>query len=127
MSVIERRADRMMGIEVTVNSGEIGDLVYFSDDDTVSVAGADCANKAGILAWKDSKTGEGMVETFFHHEVYVEFDGAVAAGDWVKVGAPNANGEQTFKKWVSGTDAETLRVGMCKLGGADEAKGEILI
>jgi hypothetical protein len=127
MPTIYSRQENPLCPVVTVNTGEVGDLVYFSDDDTVSKAAADCGNVAGVLAYKNTKTNEGTLESFFHHELEVECSGAIAAGDWIKVAAPNASGDQTFAKWTAGTDADHLRCGMCKVGGADTAKGVFLV
>ena len=120
------RSRSILAIEGTISSGEVRDAVYPSGDNAFSKAGADCANVVGILAYKASD-GKGTVETFYNHELDVEFDGAVAAGEFVKIGADNPSSEQCYKKWVQGVDNESLRCGLCIKGGADEEIGTILV
>jgi len=120
------RSKDVLALTLAITSGEEGDIVYPSGDLAVSKAPANSRNVLGILAYKD-KEGDGTVETNFSREMEVEFDGAVAPGDYVKIGANNPSGEQCYKKWVSGTDAESLRIGLCIKGGADESVGIIVM
>lgn len=119
----------VIAIGVTVTSGAVGDQVYPSGDNAVSKAAADAANVLGTLANKNKElngTYSGTVETPFHRKVQAECDGAIAAGDWVKIGALNGT-TQTLKKWTVSTDAESLRIGLCVVGAADEGNGEFLL
>jgi hypothetical protein len=135
----------VMAIGVTVTTGAVGDQVYPSGDSAVSKAAADAANVCGTLVSKNTKldgTYEGVVETPFTRKVQAQCDGAIAAGEWVKIGAADGD-TQTFKKWtpivttvtfddpnyvVTETgDHDRLRIGMCLVGAADGAEGEFLL
>ncbi len=78
---------------------------------------------------KPSRTaaGSGTVETRFNELVEIKAAGAVAAGDVVKMAAPDGvTGESRAAVFVSGTDAESRRYGVCWKGGADAATIEVL-
>ena len=76
--------------------------------------------------------GEGVIETPFKERITIKADGAIAAGDRVKLANADGGGIQRVKKWVSQTDATAgdkpdSLFGVCLIGGADAADVDILV
>jgi hypothetical protein len=108
-------------------------------DTVVSITGNRTVNKAGadaVVVGRLSKpakeaNGKGTIETRFKELIEIKADGAIAAGEVVKLSAADGAGLQRAKKWVGQTDAtagdkpETM-FGVCWNGGADGATVEIL-
>ncbi|MCP4218011.1 MAG: hypothetical protein GY765_25435 [bacterium] len=101
-------------------------LVKIIGDDTVACAGPG-ENAVGYLRCQDlGIDGLWTVELFYSKEMEVEFSETVVAGDYMKI-SDLTEGVQKFGKWVAGTDAEYLRVGVCWNGGDTTSGGSILI
>ncbi len=121
------RADKgLLAVTATVTTGDIGDYVYPTGDETVSKAGADCETVIGFITRVHPLTREGTVETRFRHEKWVTASGALAFGDYIKIG-PETDGKQTMTKWDSASDAERLRVGLIWAGAADGGEAIALL
>ncbi len=120
MTVTER-----FGWSAKADAGNVNEFVKIIADNKVATAGAG-DTVIGFIRWKDNPLpGDVTVETIFHNHAYVVFSETITAGDWLKAGAPNGT-VQRFAKWVQGTDAEKLRVGICIVGGSANATGEML-
>lgn len=123
-----------LAVPATVETGGLDQdtLVKITGDATVDKAGAN--DKAiGTLRVPAKNDDEiGTVETPFKALIEIEADGAVVAGAWVKIGAVGGtSGEQTAKTWTEGTaladnDSDKALLGVCWVGGADEAKIQVL-
>lgn len=121
-----------LAVPATVETGGLDQdtLVKITGDATVDKATAD-SDAIGTLRVPAKNDDEiGTVETKFKELIEIEADGAVNAGDWVKLGALNA-GAQTAKAWTEGTaaadnDSQKRLLGVCWIGGADEATIQVL-
>ncbi|MBD0370322.1 MAG: hypothetical protein ICV60_05765 [Pyrinomonadaceae bacterium] len=125
-------------------------LVAITANETVNKAGADAIIIGRVAVPAKEVNGRGTVETYFKELVRVKFDGAVAAGDRVKMAAADGGGIQRVKKWTAQTVAVTTAVdadlvnpyvtavalngdspdlicGVCLVGGADGAEGDVLM
>ncbi|HEX8688533.1 MAG TPA: hypothetical protein VF654_18610 [Pyrinomonadaceae bacterium] len=106
-------------------------LVAITGNKTVNKAGAGAVVLGRLLKPAREANGTGTVETRFKERIAIKADGAIAAGDRVKMAAADGDGIQRVKKWVSQTDLvagdtpDTL-LGVCLVGGADAADVEVL-
>jgi hypothetical protein len=116
-----------LAVSAPCADGHIGDLVKISGDETVTIAspGDDIF---GFLRFKDPTLDDWWtVEVFsYRTELIVPFTEAIAAGEYVKYG-DLTDGVQSFSKWLDGTDAEKLKIGVCWVGGDATTEGHILI
>jgi hypothetical protein len=106
-------------------------LVGVTGNRTVNKAGADALGIGRLSKPSLEAGGSGTVETRFKELIEIKADGAIAAGDVVKLSSADGGGLQRVKKWVGQTDAapgdkpETM-FGVCWNGGADAATVEVL-
>ena len=105
-------------------------MMKITGDATVDKAAANEDAIGTLRVPSKTANGTGTVETKFKELIEIEADGAVAAGDWVKLGALNGT-TQTAKVWTEGTasadnDAQKRLLGVCWVGGADEATIQVL-
>lgn len=121
------RAERYALNDVTCNDADakIGDFVTIAGVNEVAVAGAGDVI-IGTIFWKETLPGATTIETIYSEKKYVIFTETLAPGDYVKMGAADGNGNQRVAKWVEGTDAEKLKIGVCWVGGNADETGEIL-
>jgi hypothetical protein len=106
-------------------------LVAVSGNRTVNKAGADALVIGRLLKPADEVNGSGTVETRFKELIEIKADGAIAAGDVVKLSSADGSGNQRAKKWTGQTDATAgdkpeSMFGVCWSGGADGATVEVL-
>lgn len=102
-------------------------LVAITADRTVDKAGANAKSVGRLFVPAREAGGLGTVETRFKELIEIKASGAVAAGDDVKLAAPDGTtGENRAAVFVEGTDAEPRRFGRCWKGGADGATLEVL-
>lgn len=59
----------------------------------------------------------GTVEVFYRERHDLKTTGTIVAGDFFKMAALDTDGTNRVAKWVSGTDAEELKCGVCWFGG----------
>lgn len=116
-----------LAVPATVETADLPQdtFVTVTGDATVDKAAGDVIAIGRLVKSPTAADGPGTVETRFKEKVSGEADGAIAAGDLVKLGALNG-AIQTFKKWVTGTDVPELIHGICWVGGADQATVEVL-
>lgn len=103
-------------------------LVALTGNLTVDKAGANASVIGRVTVGTKAANQEGTVETYFKERVEIKAAGAVAAGDYVKMAAPDGTTlENRVAVWVDGTDSVLRRVGLCIKGGADAATLEVLL
>ena len=111
-------------------------IVAITANRTVNKAGAGAVAVGHVFKPAKAVNGTGSIETTFKAFIEIKFDGAVVAGDRVKLSAADGDGNQRVKKWVSQTfdgdgvatgDTADLIYGLCWYGGADGATGEVLV
>jgi hypothetical protein len=107
-------------------TGLINDLVKIAGDETVATAGPGEIAVGYLRCKEPNLSADYTVEAFYSNELIVEFTETVQAGDWVKI-TDLTDGVQKFGKWVQGTDAESLKVGICWIGGNTTTAGHILV
>ncbi len=106
-------------------------LVAITANRTVDKAGANALVVGRILKSARAANGSGTVETRFKELIEIKASGALAAGDKVKLAAPDGGGEQRVSLWTSQTDAvagdkpDTL-LGVVWKCGADASIVEVL-
>lgn len=106
---------------------EKGSYVKITDDATVDkTTTVDDIPVGFVVVAAKAADGKGTVQTRYQYKVDAQCQGAIAAGDRVKVG-DTASGVQRFKKWVAGTDNPELMVGICWVGAGDNGEGTFLI
>ncbi len=118
-----------LAVPATVETGGLdkNTLVSITGDATVDKAAANGFPIGRLVVPAKDDDTIGTVETQFKEHVSMEADGAVVAGDWVKLGALSPTDDaHTAKVWVEGTDALKRLYGVCWVGGADEATIEVL-
>lgn len=103
-------------------------LVAITGNKTVDKAGAN-ASVLGRLVVAPKRAGDlGTVETCCKELVEVKATAVVAAGDWVKLGAPDGTtGENTVTPHVDGTDSVRRAYGVCWKGAAAGGIAEVLV
>ena len=107
-------------------------IVGITGNRTVDKAGANALAIGSLSVPAKAANGSGTVETRFRALFEAKADGAIAAGDVVKVSSTDGGGNQRVKKWIGQTDAvagdkpETM-FGVCWNGGADAATVEVLV
>lgn len=128
-----RTPDNGLAVPATIETADLakGTLVAITDDRTVDAAGADDAVVGHVFKPAREADGSGTIETKARHLVEGVADGAIAAGEEVKLGT-TAAGVQKFKKWTSQTDLVAgdkpeSRVGICWLGGGNGDTVEVLM
>ncbi len=102
-------------------------LVKIVDDREVDIADTEddfCVGRAVKPA--KAIDGTGTVETRFKELIEIRADGAIAAGEFVKIGSVDT-GLQCVTEFVPGTDSPELLFGVCWFGGADNATVEVLV
>lgn len=111
-------------------------IVSITANRTVNKAGANSVPIGLVRKAAKAVNGKGSVETSFKALIEIKADGAIAAGDRVKMSAADGDGNQRMKKWVSQTfdgdgvatgDTADLIAGLCFSGGADGATVEVLL
>ena len=107
-------------------------MVEITADETVDKhAGAGAVCIGFVRVPPRAAGGSGTIETRFRATGEAKADGAIAAGDLVKMSTEAPAGTQRVKKWVGQTDAvagdkpETI-LGVCWKGGADTATVKVL-
>lgn len=121
--------DEGLGVPATVATANlpVDTLMSITGNATVGKAAADGFPIGRLRVPAKTTNGPGTVETRFKELVSMEADGAVTAGDWVKLGALSpTDTKHTAKVWVEGTDALKRLYGVCWVGGADEATIQVL-
>jgi len=110
-------------------------IVAITGNRTVNKAGAGSIPVGRVFKPATAVNGKGSIETGFSYLAEIKFDGAVAAGDRVKMAAADGDGNQRVKKWVAQDfdgegvatgDTADLICGICWNGGADGTTGEVL-
>lgn len=108
--------------------------VYVSDDEKVKpVALAETqANMKKLLGWSRAQAITGQdtqvaVKSRFRTRQKGTAGETLAAGDPVKHESSTGAKINYFKKFVEDTDGEQEYIGMCWIGGADEAAIEVLL
>jgi hypothetical protein len=107
-------------------------LVAVTADATVDKCAADGFPIGRLSVPAKLANTQGTVETKFKELVEMEADGAINAGDWVKLGALSpTTGKHTAKVWTEGTasaDNDPIKraYGVAWVGGADEAIVQVL-
>ena len=106
-------------------------LVKITANETVNAVDADAVYVGRVVKPATEVNGEGTIETPFKERITIKADGAIAAGDRVKLANPSG-GVQRVKKWVSQTDAAAgdkpdSLFGVCFSGGADGADVDIFV
>jgi len=116
-----------VAVSGTLQSGSLGDIVKITGDYTFAPATAGTIG-VGWVSWRPLIVpGVATIETFGMKVLTCDFGGAVVAGEYVKIGTPGTSGNQRVIKWISGTDAESLKIGICLSGGSTDGSGDILI
>lgn len=128
-----RTPDNGLSLPATIETADLakGTLVTITDDRTVDAADADETIVGHVFKAAREADGSGTIETKARHLVEGVADGAIAAGDEVKMGT-SAAGVQKFKKWVSQTDTVAgdtpeTRIGICWFGGGNGDTVEVLL
>lgn len=124
-------------------------LVKLIANKTVNAAGADAIVIGRLVKPAREVNGTGTVETRFKERITIKADGAIAAGDRVKMAAADGDGNQRVKKWTAQSvlapttvdsdlvnpyvtdadltgDSPDLILGVCLIGGADGADVDVL-
>jgi hypothetical protein len=106
-------------------------MVAITANRTVNKAGADAVVVGRLIKASKEADESGTVETRFKELIEVKADGAIAAGDVVKMSSADGSGVQRVTKWVSQTDAvpgdrPQTAIGICWNGGADGTTVEVL-
>ncbi|HEY9286273.1 MAG TPA: hypothetical protein VIP46_22670 [Pyrinomonadaceae bacterium] len=102
-------------------------LVAVTADRTVDKAGANALVVGRLFKPARKANDSGTVETRFKELVEIKASGAVAAGQEVKLAAPDpVTGENRAAVFDPAADTVTRRYGMCWAGGADGATLEVL-
>jgi hypothetical protein len=106
-------------------------IVSITGNRTVSKSGADALAVGRLSNPAKEANGSGTVETRFRALIEIKADGAIVAGDVVKLSSADGSGNQRAKKWVGQTDAAAgdkpeSMFGVCWNGGADAATVEVL-
>lgn len=118
-----------LAIPATVETADLpkDTVVAITGDATVDKAAANGTPIGRLSVPAKLADGIGTVETKFKELVECEADGAITAGDWVKLGALSpSTGKHTVKTWIEGTDALKRLYGVAWVGGADEATVKVL-
>lgn len=105
-----------------------GTSMKITGNKTVDKATANTFSIGELRVPVDTANAKGTVETRFRARVECKMSGDVAAGEYIKMGAPDGTtGEDTVVKFVPGTDAEERKRGICWSGGTSGNTGEFLI
>ena len=108
-------------------------LVKISANETVSKADADSFVVGRVVKPAKSINERGVIETRFKERIEIKTTVLLAAGDRVKLAAPDGvTGENTVAKWVSQTDVAAgdkpdSLFGLCWVGGAAGSVVEVLV
>lgn len=111
-------------------------LVKITADRKVDAAGADAIVVGRVVKPAKAVDGTGTIETPFKEMIEIKADGAIAAGDRVKMSSDSPAGTQRVKKYTTlgvgagpafTGDLPDLILGVCWKGGADGATVEVLI
>ena len=94
-------------------------IVSITANKTVNKSGADAIAVGRVLVPPTVINGEGTIEVFYRELHDIKTTTNIAAGDFFKMAAADGTtGENRIAKWVSGTDAEELKCGICWSGGS---------
>lgn len=127
-----------------------GTIVAITGNRTVNKAGAGAIAVGHVFKPAKEVNGKGSIETPFSALIEIKADGAIAAGDRVKLSAADVDGNQRVKKWTAQSvttttendadltspyvtdadlagDSPDLIYGLCWNGGADGATVEVLV
>ena len=103
-------------------------IVKITANKTVDKADANAFAVGRLVAPAKSANGSGTVETPFKELIEIKAVGTVAAGDFVKLGAPDGTtGENTASTWVDGTDSVKRIFGVAWKGGTNGQTIEVLV
>ena len=102
-------------------------LVAITGNRTVDKAGANAAPLGRLVVPAKNAGEQGTVETKFKEFLEIKAAAALAAGDYVKLGAPdNTTGENTAAVWTDGTDSVKRIYGVVWNGAAAGGTAEVL-
>jgi len=122
-----------LAVPATIDTANLAKdtLVSMTADRAVDAAGADDRIIGRLVKPSKVAGGSGTIETRFKELIEIKSDGAVAAGDVVKMSSDSPAGTQRMKKWVSQTDLVAgdppdTALGICWKGGTN-ATIEVLL
>ncbi|MBX7170154.1 MAG: hypothetical protein K1X72_04300 [Pyrinomonadaceae bacterium] len=94
-------------------------IVSITANKTVNKSGAGSIAFGRVLVPAKAAGEEGTIEVFYREYHDIKTTTNIAANDFFKMAAPDGTtGENTIAKWVSGTDAEELKAGICFNGAS---------
>ena len=127
---VKLRAQREgLSIPVTVATANLpkDTLVAITANMTVDKAGANALVIGRLFKTTKVANGSGTVETRFKERIEIKASGVLAAGNEVKMAAPDpGTGENRVSLFDPAADAVTRRFGVVWKGGADGATVEVL-
>lgn len=134
-NIIKEKPDGMFDFYLDGVTVEAYTPVYISGDGKVKPVASIDESEANVKAMAgqsraQAKTGydkQVAVKTPFTLWMKAKAGDTVAAGDPVKYESGTGAKPNYFKKFIEDTDGETMYVGKCIVGGADEADIEVLL
>ena len=133
-NVIQDMLDGMFDVNLDGETVEAYVPVYLSGDNKVKPVGLaeTQANIKKLVGWSRVKSITGQdtqvaVKTRFRTHQKGTAGATLAAGDPVKLESSTGAKVNYYKKFVEDTDGEQEYIGMCLIGGADEAAIEVLL
>jgi hypothetical protein len=148
---IRARVNNLLAVVATFAAVLTRDaVVAITANRTVNKAGAGAVAVGHVFKPASAINGKGSIETPFKALIEIKADGAIAAGDRVKMAAADGDGNQRVKKWTAQSvtattevdadltspyvtdadlagDSPDLIYGVCWNGGADGATVEVLV
>jgi hypothetical protein len=102
-------------------------LVSITANNTVDKAALNATPMGRLVVPSKTANGLGTVETRFKELIEIKTTAIVAAGDKLKLTAPDGTtGENTVGVWVSGTDGAERLFGVAWKGAASGGVAEVL-
>lgn len=92
-------------------------IVKITGNRTVDTAQAGDSPFGRVSVVPKAANALGTVETFFRERHDLKTTTTIVAGDNFKLAAKDTDGSTRVAKWVSGTDAQELKCGVCWYGG----------
>jgi hypothetical protein len=129
MNKIRTPINDEVGMPAKIHTANLkkGDWVKITGDATVDIITVEDDFAVGfVFVGPRVADGKGTVMTRYDYLIDMLCDGAIAAGEFVKLGEA-VGGEQTLAKFTPGVDAPQLNLGICWVGAADNVVGTFLV
>lgn len=118
-----------LAIRGTVETGDLpkDTLMAITGNATVDKGGANAHCLGRLTVPAKNADEEGTIETRYKEMFDIKASGALAAGEFWKLGAPDGTtGENTAAKFVPGTDAEERKCGVVWIGASSGGTATVL-